>query len=292
LTCRFLDDAVGARLFFKCEPFQRIGAFKFRGACNAVLALPEERARRGVVTHSSGNHGQALALAAKLRGIPATVVMPASSAKVKIAAVEGQGARIVLCENGNPAREAATKAVIDATGAALVHPYDDRDVIAGQGTAALELVAEVPSLDTLITPVGGGGLLSGTALVARHANVAAFGAEPEIADDARRSLEAGRIVAIPPTATVADGLRTTAIGPLTFGVLQASLAASGGAILVASESEILAAMRLVWERMKVVIEPSAAVPVAVLLRHRSVFAGRTIGVVLSGGNVDLAPFLA
>jgi len=284
-----LDAAAGGRLFFKCEPFQRTGSFKFRGASNAVLSLPEEEARRGVVTHSSGNHGAALALAARERGIPAWVVMPEGAPAVKRAAVEGYGGRVVFCAPTPEARIEGAARVERETGAVLVHPYDDPRVIAGQGTAALELLEEVPDLDLLVAPVGGGGLLSGTAIVAAAAGgraIETIGAEPAAADDAARSLASGRIEPTSPVtperpATIADGLRS-GICPRTFAVMQTRVAR----IVTVSEEAIVAAMRTVWERLKVVTEPSAAVPVAALL-GTGLAAGRRVGVILSGGNVDL-----
>ncbi len=292
---RQLDELTGARLFLKCENLQRIGAFKIRGATNAVLALDLESAGRGVLTHSSGNHGQALALAARERGIPCTVVMPRNSAAVKKAAVEGYGARVVESAPGSAAREALTAQLAAETGATVIHPYDHRDVIAGQGTAALELLAAHPEIEILIAPIGGGGLLAGSALAAEAvfngANassasthpVLVYGAEPETADDAAQSLAAGRIVTRNDNATIADGLRTAAVGHLVFPILQRRVEA----ILTVSEAEIVRAMRFVWERLKLVIEPSSAVAVAAVLRHRELFQGRAVGVILTGGNVDL-----
>ena len=293
LTSASLDEAAGGRLFFKCEPFQRTGSFKFRGASNAVLSLSDEEAGRGVVTHSSGNHGAALALAARRRGIPAWVVMPEGAAAVKRAAVERHGARVVLCAPTPEARAEGAARLERETGAVLVHPFDDPRVIAGQGTAALELLAEVPDLDLVVAPVGGGGLLSGTAIVAAAAAsggagpaIEVVGAEPAAADDAARSLAAGRIeppwpVSAERPATVADGLRT-GLCPRTFAVIRARVAR----IVSVEEAAIVAAMRTVWERLKVVIEPSAAVAVAAVL-GTGLAEGRRAGVVLSGGNVDL-----
>jgi threonine dehydratase len=284
LTCSALDAMAGARLFFKCENFQKVGAFKFRGACNAVMALPERAAARGVATHSSGNHAAAVALAARLRGVPATIVMPSTSRAVKKAAVIGYGGRIVECEPNQAAREAALAEVVEHTGAAFVHPYNDPHVIAGQGTAALELIEDVGDLDGLLAPVGGGGLLSGTALTAAAIapQTRVVGAEPAGADDAFRSLREGRIVPSIGPKTIADGLLTS-LGDLTFAIIRAHV----GEIVRVSEEHIVAAMRHVWERMKILIEPSAAVPVAALLRGELRFAGKRIGVILSGGNVDL-----
>ena len=284
LTCASLDAMTGAALFFKCENFQRVGAFKFRGAANAVLSLGDEEARRGVATHSSGNHAAALALAARLRGVPAHVVMPRTARAVKRAAVAGYGARIVLCEPTLAAREAALAEVVAATGATVVHPYNDARVIAGQGTAALELLAEVPRLDVVMAPVGGGGLLSGTAIAVAGVSpgTRVVGAEPAAADDACRSLREGHIVPSVDPRTIADGLLTS-LGPLTFAVIRAHVAE----IVTVSEDAIVAAMRHTWERMKIVIEPSSAVPLAALFEGKPAAAGRRVGIILSGGNVDL-----
>jgi threonine dehydratase len=284
MTCRSLDEAAGARLYFKCENFQKVGAFKARGAVNAVFSLGDEEARRGVVTHSSGNHGAALAYAAGRRGIPAWIVMPDNAPAIKQANVRGFGGVIRFCAPTVAAREAACAAVQAETGATLVHPYNDWRVIAGQGTAALELLEEVPDLDIVVAPCGGGGLLSGTAIVAKamRPGVRVFGAEPAGADDACRSLAAGHIVPQDDPRTIADGLRTS-LGEKTFAVL--SRLADG--IGTASEAAIVRAMRTTWERMKIVIEPSSAVPLACLLEGTIPAGGARVGVVLSGGNVDL-----
>ncbi len=285
LTCASLDAMTGAALFFKCENFQRVGAFKFRGAANAVLSLSDEEASRGVATHSSGNHAAALALAARLRSIPAHVVMPRTAKAVKRAAVAGYGARIVLCEPTLAAREATLADVVAATGATVVHPYNDARVIAGQGTAALELLADVPGLDLVLAPVGGGGLLSGTAIAVAGVspNTRVVGAEPAAADDAFRSFHEGRIVPSVDPRTVADGLLTS-LGTLTFAIIRERVAE----IVTVSEDAIVAAMRHTWERMKIVIEPSSAVPLGALLEGKFPAAGKRIGVIISGGNVDLA----
>ena len=284
LTCASLDAMTGARLYFKCENLQKVGAFKFRGACNAVMALSSAGAALGVATHSSGNHAAALALAARLRGIAAHVVMPRTARAIKKAAVAGYGAAITECEPTLAAREAALAAVVAQTGATVVHPYNDPRVIAGQGTAALELLAEVDGLDMMLAPVGGGGLLSGTAVVAAELSpsTAMWGAEPAGADDAQRSLAEGRIVPSVNPQTIADGLLTS-LGPNTFAILRA-LAAG---IVTVSEAAIVTAMRHSWERMKVLVEPSSAVPLAALLEHRLAVAGMRVGIIVSGGNVDL-----
>lgn len=284
LTCSALDRATGAQLFFKCENFQRIGAFKFRGAYNTIACLSPEERSRGVVTHSSGNHAQAVALAARLFGARASVVMPRDAPTVKRRAVEGYGAEVIDCDPTIGARIAGCQAVIDRTGATLVHPYDDPRIIAGQGTAALELLDEVDDLDLLLVPVGGGGLASGTAIAAQGKNpkIEVWGAEPAGADDAARSLVSGRIEPSVSPETIADGLRGQ-LGEHTFRVLRQHLAG----IATVSETAILDAMRRVWERMKIVIEPSAAAPLAALLEGKIVAPGQRVGIILSGGNVDL-----
>ncbi|WP_437942278.1 pyridoxal-phosphate dependent enzyme [Sorangium sp. So ce341] len=282
MTSRTIDGMAGARVFFKCENLQRVGAFKFRGACNAVLALPDEDARRGVATHSSGNHAAALALAARIRGVPAHIVMPESAPAVKRAAVEGYGARIVTCAPTLRAREETLAGVLSETGAILVHPYNDAHVIAGQGTAALELAGQVEDLDAVVAPVGGGGLLSGTAVATSALSRArTVGAEPQAADDAARSLREGKILPSNDPITIADGLRTS-LGELTFAVLRER----GVEIVTVGEEDIVKAMRVVWERMKILIEPSSAVAVAAVLLRK--VQGARIGVILSGGNVDLS----
>ena len=286
LTCGALDRMCGARLFFKCENFQKTGAFKIRGATNAVMSLDERTAARGVATHSSGNHAAALALAARWRGIQAYVVMPENAPEVKRRAVAGYGAEIISCKPTMEAREATLAGLVDRTGATVVHPYNDYAVIAGQGTAALELCQEVPDLDTVLVPVGGGGLISGTALALQGMSpgTRVIGAEPALADDAARSLRAGVIIPSAYPSTIADGLRTS-LGDLTFPILRRC----AERIVTVDEEEIVAATRLIWERMKTVVEPSAAVPLAALLSHGSGLTGggQRIGIILSGGNVDL-----
>jgi threonine dehydratase len=285
LTSGSLDELTGAQLFFKCENFQRSGAFKFRGACNAVWAMDEATAARGVVTHSSGNHGAALALAARGRGIPAHVVVPEGAVASKLAAIEAYGAVLHRCAPTMAAREAMAAQVQADTGARLVHPFMDPHVIAGQGTAALELLAEAGRLDIVMTPVGGGGLVCGTALAAmgHDPRVQVFGAEPEGAADAFESLRQGRRITDLVPDTVCDGLRGT-IGSINLELMQARRVQ----VLLVSDDETLAAMRLAWERLKVIIEPSCATVLAAVLRYPGHFAGRRIGLILSGGNVDLA----
>jgi threonine dehydratase len=284
LTCRALDAAVGASLYFKCENFQRIGAFKARGAVNAVFSLSDAEAANGVVTHSSGNHGAALAYAAARRGIRAHVVMPEDSARVKIDNVGALGATVHLCAPNVAAREVMCNQVLRDTGATLVHPFDNVDVIAGQGTAAVELLEDADTLDVIITPVGGGGLLSGTAIAARSIRPAIrlYGAEPANADDAQRGFRSGRVEPVAPTRTIADGLRST-VSARTLAAIRANVAG----IATASEDAIVRAMRMTWEKMKIVIEPSAAVPLACLLERSIDVDGARVGVILSGGNVDL-----
>jgi threonine dehydratase len=284
LTSATMDGLTGASLFFKCECFQRVGAFKFRGAANAVLSLDDMEARRGVATHSSGNFAQALALAARLRGIDATIVMPGNAPKVKVEAVRGYGARIVFAGNAPGDREKALEEVVKDTGATFVHPSDDLRVIAGQGTCGLEIMEDLPDLDMVVAPVGGGGLLGGIAVAVRGVSSRArvAGAEPAAADDARRSFLTGVRQPAGDPRTVADGLRTS-LGPNTFALVRALVADIG----LASEDGIVKAMRLVWERMKLVIEPSAAVPLAAMLEGTLPVKGQRVAMVLSGGNVDL-----
>lgn len=284
-TSRTMDARSGRALFFKCESFQRIGAFKFRGAMSAVGKLDDETARRGVVTHSSGNHAQALALAARIRGIEAHIVMPTNAPEVKRQAVIGYGGRVVPCEPTLASREETAARVVRETGGTLIPPYDHADVIAGQGTIALELFADLPDLDAVIVPVGGGGMISGIALAYRELapRVRVIGAEPLAADDAARSKASGQFVPQTGTTTIADGLRTS-LGTLTWPVVRDVV----HRIETVTEEEIVAAMRLVYERMKLVIEPSAGVGVAVALRAGLLREDeRRVGVVLCGGNVDL-----
>ena len=285
-TCATLDRLAGRSLFFKCEHLQKVGAFKFRGACNAVAKLTDEQARRGVATHSSGNHAQALALAAKLRGIPAHIVMPSTASPVKRRAVEGYGARVIPCEPTLPARETTVAAVLAETGATLIPPYNHPDVIAGQGTAALELFEQVPDLDAMIAPVGGGGLLSGVALAARGLDpkLRVIAAEPQGADDAARSKAAGKLIPQTDPKTIADGLLTS-LGDLTWPVLRDCVER----VVAVSEEEIVQAMRLLWERAKLLVEPSAAVPVAAVLssEFKALEGMKRVGIILSGGNVNL-----
>jgi threonine dehydratase len=284
MTSRAIDGIAEAHLYFKCENLQKVGAFKARGATNAVLSLDDESARSGVATHSSGNHAAALAYAAAIRGVPAEVVMPSSAPPVKRAAVEGYGARITECEPTLEAREKTLEAVVERTGATFLHAYDDPTVIAGQGTASLELITDVPDLEIVMAPVGGGGLMSGTtiAVSASRPDIALWGSEPKGADDAFRSLRDGRRYPSVEPRTIADGLLTQ-LSERTFRILCEGLEG----ILTVSEENIIRAMRLLWERMKLVVEPSGAVPLAAVLEHPQRFAGRRVGLIISGGNVDL-----
>ena len=284
MTCESLNQIVGAQVFLKCENLQKVGAFKFRGACNAIFSLSANEAAHGVVAHSSGNHAQALALAARLRGIPAYIVMPDNAPSVKKAAVAGYGGIITLCEPTLAARESTQAQVVADTGATVVHPYNNEHVIAGQGTAALEILHDIPNLNVILAPVGGGGLLSGTAIAATEVTprIRVIGAEPEGADDAFRSLAAGEILPSINPQTIADGLLTS-LGNLTFPIIQQLVEQ----IVTVSETGIIAAMRFIWERAKIIIEPSAAVAVGALWEHKVDLSGLRVGVILSGGNVDL-----
>ncbi len=285
ITCQALDQMAGRQLFFKCENLQKVGAFKFRGATNAVLMLTDKQAANGVVTHSSGNHAQAVALAAKSRGIDAHIVMPSSAPAIKRAAVEGYGARVISCQPTLAARESTADEVIAQTGASFIHPYNDSRVIAGQGTCALEFLEQAPGLDAIITPVGGGGLVSGVSIACRALapQVRVLAAEPAGADDAARSMEAGRLIPQEAPSTVADGLLTS-LGDLTWPIIRDHVER----IVRVDEAAIIAAMELFWQRAKLVIEPSSATALAPLLDDSlaSLDAER-VGVILSGGNVDL-----
>ncbi len=284
LTSQSLDQRVGAQIFMKCENLQKVGAFKFRGASNAVWSLTDEEAKRGVVTHSSGNHAQALALAAKMRGIPAYIVMPENAPLVKKNAVAGYGGNITFCEPTLQARESTMEKIRLDTGASVAHPYNDEHVIAGQGTAVLELLEDIPDLDMIIAPVGGGGLLSGTSIAATgiRKGIRVIGAEPEKADDAFRSMKAGEIVPSLHPKTIADGLLTS-LGTLTFPIIQKRVEQ----IVTVSETGIIESMKFIWERAKIIIEPSAATVIAVPWESKIDLSGLKVGVILSGGNVDL-----
>lgn len=284
LRCIALDEISGGNLFFKCENFQKAGAFKSRGATNAVFQLSEADLKRGVATHSSGNHAAALALAAKRRGIQAHIVMPDNSNKIKIKAVESYGGLITFCESTLQSREDTLNEVISRTGAIEIHPYNNYQIIAGQASAALEMLEDFPDLNLIIAPVGGGGLLSGTALAARYFGnqTHVIAAEPERADDAYRSFLTKSFVPSVSPDTIADGLRTS-LGTLTYPIIMEYV----DDIVTVSESGIINAMRLIWERMKIIIEPSSAVPLAAILEGKIDVSGKKTGIILSGGNVDL-----
>ena len=283
LTCEAIDKMVGARVFLKCENLQKVGAFKFRGACNAIFSLGEHEAAQGVATHSSGNHGAALALAARRRGIQAHVVMPEISSQAKMIAVAGYGAKITTCGKSLADRDEALRQVVADTGATVIHPFNDNRVIAGQGTAALELLEEIPTLDVIMAPVGGGGLISGTAIATgSRSRARVIGVEPAGADDAWQSFQAGELLPGSPPETIADGLRT-GLGDMTFPIIKDLV----NDIVRVSEEAIVYAMRTTWERTKLIIEPSAAVPLAALLDRQINLTGHNIGIILSGGNVDL-----
>lgn len=285
MTSRSLDAMAGAQLFFKCENLQKAGAFKMRGASNAVFSLSDAEAARGVVTHSSGNHAAALSRAAKLRGIHAYVVMPKNAPAAKCAAVIGYGGEITFCEPTLAAREAAAREIVERTGAAMLHPYNDERIIAGQATAALELLEQQPDLDFICAPVSGGGLLAGTAIAAKsmRPQIRVMGCEPSGADDAYRSMQAGSIQPLEKAETIADGLRAV-LCELTFGIIRQRV----DEISLVGEEEIVAAMRQLWERMKLVVEPSGAVAAAPALNRKIGAEGKKVGIILSGGNVDLS----
>lgn len=284
LTNQSLNEKVGVNVFMKCENLQKVGAFKFRGASNAVWSLTDEEAKRGVCTHSSGNHAQALALAAKMRGIPAYIVMPNNAPDVKKNAVAGYGGQITFCEPTLEARESNLERIKNETGAIVIHPYNNEKVIAGQGTATLELFEEIPNLDVIIAPVGGGGLISGTSIAATETKkgIRVIAAEPENADDAFRSMQAGKIIPSENPKTIADGLLTS-LGTLTFPIIQQRVEQ----VVTVSESAMIESMKFIWERAKIIIEPSSATVIAVLWEKKIDLTGLNVGVILSGGNVDL-----
>ncbi|MBL6446299.1 pyridoxal-phosphate dependent enzyme [Fulvivirga sp. 29W222] len=284
-TCESLNKITGANLFFKCENFQKVGAFKARGGMNAILSLSSEERKSGVATHSSGNHAQAVALAAKENGVKAYIVMPSNSATVKKAAVLGYGAELIECEPTLQAREETLQTVVEKTGATLVHPYDDHRIVEGQSTAAKELIEDVnEKLDFILTPVGGGGMLSGASLAAHYFSTGTkvIGCEPSGADDAYRSFKSKKLVPQINPQTIADGLRTS-LGKKPFEIIMRHTED----ILLADDAETIAAMQMIWERMKIVVESSSSVPLAALIRNKDQFAGKNVGIVISGGNVDL-----
>ncbi len=284
LTSQHIDQLVSANFYFKCENFQKVGAFKMRGASNAVLQLTEEDRKNGIATHSSGNHAQAIALIASQLKIPSYIVMPSNTPKTKKEAVAGYGGKIIECEPTLQSREHTLNSIIEKTGAIFIHPYNDDQIIAGQATAALELLNKIKDLDYVIAPVGGGGLLSGTALAAHYLSptTQVIGVEPELANDAYRSLQTGILQPAVPTQTIADGLRG-ALGTKTFPIIQHLVEK----IICVSEEEITQTMKLIMERMKIVIEPSAAVPLAGILKEKKNFEDKRIGIIISGGNIDL-----
>lgn len=284
LTSSYLNDLTGAELFFKCENFQKAGAFKVRGACNAVFGLSDDMAAKGVCTHSSGNHALSLSYAAGRRGIPCNVVMPRTAPQAKKDAVRGYGGVITECEPSTSSREAVFAEVQARTGGEFVHPYNDPRVIAGQATCSRELLDQVEGLDAIIAPIGGGGMISGTCLTVSNIapGVDVFAAEPKNADDAYRSFKAGHIIADDAPETVADGLKVP-LKDLTWHFVQNHVTD----IFTATEDEIIEAMKLTWKRMKIVMEPSCAVPLATILKHKDAFRGRRVGVIITGGNVDL-----
>jgi len=285
LTSSFMNELTGAELFFKCENFQKAGAFKVRGASNAVFGLPDDKVAKGVATHSSGNHALSLSYAAGRRGIPCTVVMPKTAPDAKKAAVKGYGGNVVECEPSTSSREAVIAEVVAESGADFVHPYNDHRVIAGQATCSLELHVDAGPLDAIIAPIGGGGMISGTCLTLSNISpdTKIYAAEPKNADDAYRSFKAGHIIADDAPQTVADGLKVP-LKDLTWHFVSRHVED----ILLASEQEIIDAMYLTWQRMKIVIEPSSAVPLATILKNRDLFAGKRVGIIITGGNVDLA----
>lgn len=284
MTSQQLNKIFSCELFFKCENFQKVGAFKFRGATNAILSLREDEKRRGVVTHSSGNHAAALALAAGMNGVKAVIVMPDNAPDVKKNAVQSYGAEIIFCEPTLQAREEATRQVIEKTGATLVHPYDNFNVICGQGTAAVELLEEIEDIEILVAPVGGGGLMSGTSTAAKGIDSAirVIGAEPFNANDAWKSFTTGRLTPSVNPLTVADGLLTS-LSELTFAIIRKNV----DDIFTVKEETIIECMRLVWERMKIIIEPSSATVLAVIKENPGYFRAKKTGLIISGGNVDL-----
>ncbi|NQW79112.1 MAG: threonine/serine dehydratase [Chitinophagaceae bacterium] len=287
LTSKSINELTGIDFYFKCENFQKIGAFKIRGGMNASLSLSPAQLKNGIATHSSGNHAQALAYAAKTLGIQAYIVMPKSSPQVKIDAVRGYGANVIICESNQAAREAALEKIVAETGAEFIHPYDDYRVITGQATCVKELIEEVPDLEIVITPVGGGGLLSGTCLGAQFfkPGLKVYGGEPEGAADAVLSIQSGKVEKAPFINTIADGLLTT-LSEQTLAIIKAHVTD----ILLVSEEEIIAALRLIYERMKIIVEPSCVVPFAAAMRNAHLFKGKKVGIILTGGNVDLTKF--
>ena len=287
MTCKSINELYGLDLYFKCENFQKIGAFKIRGGMNASLQLTKAQLEKGVATHSSGNHAQALAFAAKMLGIKAYIVMPESSPQVKVNAVRGYGAEVTICASNQAARESTLEAIVERTGATFMHPYDNDEVITAQATCVKEIIESIPDIDIVVTPVGGGGLLSGTCLGAHFfkPGLKVYAGEPEGAADAVLSIQSGKVEKAPFVNTIADGLMTT-LSERTLEIIKAHVAD----IILVSEDEIKAALRLVYERMKIIIEPSCAVPLAAVLKNADLFKGKKVGIILTGGNVDLSKF--
>ena len=284
LTNSSIDNLIGAKLFFKCENFQKAGSFKIRGASNAVELLSDEEFNRGVATTSSGNHGAALSMAVTRRGGKTKVVMPHNTPKIKVNNVERNGGEVVWCEPDQKYRESVLKDVVDETGATVVHPYNDERIMAGQGTCAKELLEDVPDLDSIVSPVSGGGLLSGSLLAAKNmkSSITVYGAEPEEADDAYQSLKLGRIVPNKTINTICDGLRAQ-IGSKTFPVIQNLV----DDIIPIAEEDIINALRMIWERLKIIVEPSCSIALALIIKNKQLFKGRNVGLIMSGGNLDL-----
>ena len=287
MTCKSINALYGLDLYFKCENFQKIGAFKISGGMNASLQLTKEQLEKGVATHSSGNHAQALAFAAKMLGIKAYIVMPESSPQVKVNAVRGYGAEVTICASNQAARESTLEAIVERTGATFIHPYDNDEVITGQATCIKEIIDAIPDVDIVVTPVGGGGLLSGTCLGAHYfkPGLKVYAGEPEGAADAVLSIQSGKVEKAPFVNTIADGLMTT-LSERTLEIIKTHVAD----IILVSEDEIKAALRLVYERMKIIIEPSCAVPLAAVLKNTDLFKGKKVGIILTGGNIDLSKF--
>ena len=287
MTCKSINELYGLDLYFKCENFQKIGAFKIRGGMNASLQLTKEQLEKGVATHSSGNHAQALAFAAKMLGIKAYIVMPESSPQVKVNAVRGYGAEVTICASNQAARESTLEAIVERTGATFIHPYDNDEVITGQATCVKEIIDAIPDIEIVVTPVGGGGLLSGTCLGAHYfkPGLKVYAGEPEGAADAVLSIQSGKVEKAPFVNTIADGLMTT-LSERTLEIIKIHVAD----VILVSEDEIKAALRLVYERMKIIIEPSCAVPLAAVLKNADLFKGKKVGIILTGGNVDLSKF--
>ena len=287
MTCKSINELYGLDLYFKCENFQKIGAFKIRGGMNASLQLTKEQLEKGVATHSSGNHAQALAFAAKMLGIKAYIVMPESSPQVKVNAVKGYGAEVTICASNQAARESTLDAIVERTGATFIHPYDNDEVITGQATCVKEIIDAIPDIEMVVTPVGGGGLLSGTCLGAHYfkPGLKVYAGEPEGAADAVLSIQSGKVEKAPFVNTIADGLMTT-LSERTLEIIKTHVAD----VILVSEDEIKAALRLVYERMKIIIEPSCAVPLAAVLKNADLFKGKKVGIILTGGNVDLSKF--